>query len=148
MIGLQLCDFVLNNASRHSLLRVALETLSRFISWIPVQYVFETSVRRCAMYAWRCWRACASTVTVCVFAAARNLVLEIFAESILSTARYRGMHHCVYQCYAIPRILVPLALIATFINVGVSAWGNLRAAQVFCWLMHAQAACLEFRVAL
>ncbi len=45
----QLCDFVLNNASRHSLLRVALETLSRFISWIPVAYVFETSVRAFAL---------------------------------------------------------------------------------------------------
>ena len=40
----QLCDFVLNNAGRPSLLRVALATLSKFLSWIPVQYVFETNL--------------------------------------------------------------------------------------------------------
>lgn len=38
----ELCILVLNQSSRPSLIRVTLKTLLRFLSWIPLGYIFET----------------------------------------------------------------------------------------------------------
>eukprot|EP00611_Tribonema_gayanum_P030255 TRINITY_DN8353_c0_g1_i1.p1 TRINITY_DN8353_c0_g1~~TRINITY_DN8353_c0_g1_i1.p1 ORF type:complete len:1092 (+),score=466.29 TRINITY_DN8353_c0_g1_i1:336-3611(+) len=40
----ELCDFVLARSVRVALLNVTLQTLQRFITWIPVDYVFNTSL--------------------------------------------------------------------------------------------------------
>lgn len=40
----QLCMFVLNNSQRPPLLQATLQTLLRFLSWIPLAYIFETSL--------------------------------------------------------------------------------------------------------
>ncbi len=41
---LQLLEFVLLAATRPPLIVVTLETLQRFILWIPTNFIFETSV--------------------------------------------------------------------------------------------------------
>lgn len=40
----QLCEFILGASSRTSLINATLSTLQRFISWIPLGYIFETSL--------------------------------------------------------------------------------------------------------
>ena len=40
----QLCEFVLEHSQRPSLLRVTLQTLQRFLTWIPLGYIFRTSL--------------------------------------------------------------------------------------------------------
>ena len=40
----QLCSEVLNTANQASLIRATLETLLRFLNWIPLGYVFETPI--------------------------------------------------------------------------------------------------------
>lgn len=40
----QLCEFILGASSRASLINATLVTLQRFISWIPLGYVFETNL--------------------------------------------------------------------------------------------------------
>ena len=40
----QLCDEILQKAEKHSLIKVTLETLLRFLNWIPLGYVFETNL--------------------------------------------------------------------------------------------------------
>ncbi len=40
----ELCEFVLQHSLRPSLLSLTLETLQRFLTWIPLGYVFETSL--------------------------------------------------------------------------------------------------------
>jgi len=40
----QLCEYVLKASNRHSLLYCTLDALSRFLTWIPLGYVFETSM--------------------------------------------------------------------------------------------------------
>ncbi len=40
----ELCEFVLQHSQRPSLLSLTLETLQRFLTWIPLGYVFETSL--------------------------------------------------------------------------------------------------------
>ncbi|CAM9165729.1 unnamed protein product [Ectocarpus fasciculatus] len=40
----QLCEFILGASSKASLVNATLITLQRFISWIPLGYVFETSL--------------------------------------------------------------------------------------------------------
>jgi len=40
----QLCDLVLSNSTNEQLLVVSLKTLLCFLSWIPVGYIFETSM--------------------------------------------------------------------------------------------------------
>ena len=40
----QLCDEVLHKATKQSLIRVTLETLLRFLNWIPLGYIFETEL--------------------------------------------------------------------------------------------------------
>lgn len=40
----QLCEMVLNSSQRPSLLNVTLQTLQRFLTWIPLGYIFETSL--------------------------------------------------------------------------------------------------------
>ncbi|KAI8371079.1 nuclear export factor CRM1 [Blakeslea trispora] len=39
-----LCREVLDNAVKHSLIKATLETLLRFVHWVPVGYVFETDL--------------------------------------------------------------------------------------------------------
>lgn len=38
----QLCDFVMTNSQKPRLLSVTLETLLKYLSWIPLGYIFET----------------------------------------------------------------------------------------------------------
>lgn len=46
----QLCDYVLENSQDGTLLSATLETLQRFLNWIPVGYIFETNlIERLAM---------------------------------------------------------------------------------------------------
>lgn len=40
----QLCREVLDKAVKHSLIKATLETLLRFLSWMPLNYVFDTSL--------------------------------------------------------------------------------------------------------
>ncbi|CAM9232138.1 unnamed protein product [Chrysoparadoxa australica] len=40
----RLCDFILDHSERPSLLVVTLQTLQRFLTWIPLGYIFETSL--------------------------------------------------------------------------------------------------------
>ena len=40
----QLCEFVLANSQRSSLLRVTLQTLQRFLTWIPLGFIFQTNL--------------------------------------------------------------------------------------------------------
>ncbi|QSZ32979.1 hypothetical protein DSL72_002563 [Monilinia vaccinii-corymbosi] len=40
----QLCNEVLNSATQESLIKATLETLLRFFNWIPLGYIFETTV--------------------------------------------------------------------------------------------------------
>ena len=40
----ELCDEVLQKAQKPSLIKVTLETLLRFLNWIPLGYVFETTL--------------------------------------------------------------------------------------------------------
>lgn len=40
----KLCSEILEEAQKTSLIRVTLETLLRFLNWIPLGYIFETSV--------------------------------------------------------------------------------------------------------
>lgn len=40
----QLCEFVMANSQRPSLLRITLQTLQRFLTWIPLGYIFQTNL--------------------------------------------------------------------------------------------------------
>jgi exportin-1 len=40
----QLCQEVLDKASKPSLIKATLETLLRFLNWIPLGYIFETNL--------------------------------------------------------------------------------------------------------
>lgn len=40
----QLCDYILEQSMDHALLTITLETLLRFLHWIPVGYIFETKL--------------------------------------------------------------------------------------------------------
>jgi exportin-1 len=40
----QLCEYVLDNSQKPSLLFATLQTLLRFLNWIPLGYIFETKM--------------------------------------------------------------------------------------------------------
>lgn len=40
----QLCEFVLEHSKQPSLLKVTLQTLQRFLTWIPLGFIFQTSL--------------------------------------------------------------------------------------------------------
>lgn len=40
----QLCSEVLEKAQKPSLIKATLETLLRFLNWIPLGYIFETNI--------------------------------------------------------------------------------------------------------
>lgn len=40
----QLCEFVLEHSKKPSLLRVTLQTLQRFLTWIPLGFIFQTNL--------------------------------------------------------------------------------------------------------
>ena len=40
----ELCNEVLEKAQQPSLIRATLETLLRFLNWIPLGYIFETNI--------------------------------------------------------------------------------------------------------
>ena len=44
LIFSQLCQFVLDNSQNAPLVGVTLETLLRFLNWIPLGYIFETKL--------------------------------------------------------------------------------------------------------
>jgi len=66
----QLCSEVLEKAQKPSLIRATLDTLLRFLNWLPLGYLFETNlidmlvarVRHCLVCGWRPndhWRSAA-----------------------------------------------------------------------------------------
>lgn len=40
----QLCEYILENSQKPSLILVTLQTLLRFLNWIPLGYIFETKM--------------------------------------------------------------------------------------------------------
>ena len=40
----QLCDFILARSQRPSLIKATLQTLQRFLTWIPLGFIFETTL--------------------------------------------------------------------------------------------------------
>jgi len=40
----QLCEVILTNSQKPSLLKATLETLLRFLNWIPIGYIFQTKM--------------------------------------------------------------------------------------------------------
>lgn len=46
----QLCQFVLENSQNPSLVHSTLETLLRFLNWIPLGYIFETKLISTLIY--------------------------------------------------------------------------------------------------
>lgn len=40
----QLCQFILSHSQRPSLLKVTLQTLQRFLTWIPLGFIFQTTL--------------------------------------------------------------------------------------------------------
>ena len=40
----ELCQFVLEHSQKQSLIQVTLQTLQRFLTWIPLGYIFETNI--------------------------------------------------------------------------------------------------------
>ena len=40
----QLCEFILKHSKRKSLLKVTLQTLQRFLTWIPLGFIFQTDL--------------------------------------------------------------------------------------------------------
>ena len=40
----QLCEYILDNSQKVTLLLVTLQTLLRFLNWIPLGYIFETKM--------------------------------------------------------------------------------------------------------
>ena len=40
----QLCEYILKNSKRPSLLKVTLQTLQRFLTWIPLGFIFQTDL--------------------------------------------------------------------------------------------------------
>lgn len=40
----QLCEFILENGKKPALISATLQTLLRFLNWIPVGYIFETKL--------------------------------------------------------------------------------------------------------
>jgi exportin-1 len=40
----QLCELILNSAKKPELISVTLQTLLRFLNWIPLGYIFETTL--------------------------------------------------------------------------------------------------------
>ncbi|KAJ4470240.1 CRM1 C terminal-domain-containing protein [Lentinula aciculospora] len=70
----QLCLEVLKEAGKVSLLRATLETLSRFLSWIPLGYIFETDL------------------------------LQLFVDRFLESSEYRNLTlKCAAEIASLPR---------------------------------------------
>lgn len=44
LLPAQLCEFILTRSRKPALLQVTLQTLLRFITWIPLGYIFETKL--------------------------------------------------------------------------------------------------------
>ncbi|CAN0009418.1 unnamed protein product [Phaeothamnion confervicola] len=42
----QLAEFIMEHSQRPALLNVTLQTLQRFLTWIPLGYIFETQLIR------------------------------------------------------------------------------------------------------
>jgi exportin-1 len=40
----QLCDFILRSSGKPSLINATLETLLRFLNWIPIGFIFQTKM--------------------------------------------------------------------------------------------------------
>lgn len=40
----QLCEFIMTNSTKTRLLTVTLETLLRYLGWIPLGYIFDTTL--------------------------------------------------------------------------------------------------------
>lgn len=40
----QLCEIILTNSQKPSLIKATLETLLRFLNWIPIGYIFQTKM--------------------------------------------------------------------------------------------------------
>ena len=71
----QLCEFVLDNSQNPPLVGVTLETLLRFLNWIPLGYIFETKLISTLIFKF---------LNVPMF---RNVTLKVRAHKIMYTMR-------------------------------------------------------------
>ena len=75
-----LCQFVLDNSQSPQLLKCTLETLLRFLNWIPLGYIFETRLINTLIFKF---------FTVPIF---RNVALKCLTEiASINTQRYDDM---------------------------------------------------------
>lgn len=54
----QLCQFVMDNSQNVPLVAVTLETLLRFLNWIPLGYIFETKLITTLIFKVSCLITC------------------------------------------------------------------------------------------
>lgn len=54
----QLCQFVMENSQNAMLIQCTLETLLRFLNWIPLGYIFETKLISTLIYKVRARTRC------------------------------------------------------------------------------------------
>lgn len=59
----QLCQFVMENSQNVPLVAVTLETLLRFLNWIPLGYIFETKLITTLIYKVLCHIICIFFIT-------------------------------------------------------------------------------------
>jgi hypothetical protein len=62
----QLCEFVLENATKMTLVLETLRTLLKFLNWIPLGYIFETKLIDRLLYKARASWHLTVSVSVCV----------------------------------------------------------------------------------
>lgn len=81
----QLCEFVMNNSMNIPLIDATLQTLLKFLNWIPLGYVFETSLISTLIYKF---------LNVPVF---RNVTLQCLTEiGSITNAQYKEQFVVLY----------------------------------------------------
>lgn len=82
----QLCQFVMENSQNASLVGATLETLLRFLNWIPLGYIFETKLISTLIYKF---------LTVPLF---RNVTLKCLTEiaAVTTVTNYGDMFVLLY----------------------------------------------------
>lgn len=81
----QLCEFVMNNSMNIPLIQATLQTLLKFLNWIPLGYVFETKLISTLIYKF---------LNVPVF---RNVTLQCLTEiGSISNSQYKEQYVVLY----------------------------------------------------
>jgi hypothetical protein len=65
----QLCQYVLDNSQNPPLVGVTLETLLRFLNWIPLGYIFETKL-------------ISTPISLCLSLLVSGMHFEIYSELV------------------------------------------------------------------